>query len=79
MKRVWKKYDDVIPGVLKGIGNDCFAWKLFVRRGVIRSWWSLAANFCRVAWVTCSLKVRMPKEIFHGSSILNSMRLNCGR
>ena len=28
MKRVWKKHDDVIPGVLKGIGNDCFAWKL---------------------------------------------------
>ncbi|MBF1238961.1 MAG: hypothetical protein HXM42_11125 [Lautropia mirabilis] len=28
MKRVWKKHDDVIPGVLKGIINDCFAWKL---------------------------------------------------
>ncbi len=33
MKRVWKKYDDVIPGVLKGIGNDCFAWKLFRPEG----------------------------------------------
>ena len=32
---------------------------------MIRSLWSLVANFCRVAWVTCSLKVRMPKEIFH--------------
>ena len=28
MKRVWKKHDDVIPGVLKGISNDCVAWKL---------------------------------------------------
>lgn len=28
MKRVWKKHDDVIPDVLKGIGNDCIAWKL---------------------------------------------------
>ena len=28
MKRVWKKHDDVIPDVLKGIDNDCIAWKL---------------------------------------------------
>ena len=28
MKRVWTKHDDVIPGVLKGISNDCVAWKL---------------------------------------------------
>jgi len=28
MKRVWKKHDDVIPDVMKGIGNDCITWKL---------------------------------------------------
>ena len=28
MKRVWKKHDDVIPDMLKGISNDCIAWKL---------------------------------------------------
>ena len=28
MKKVWKKHDDVIPDVLKGIDNDCIAWKL---------------------------------------------------
>ena len=28
MKKGWKQHRDVIPGVLKGIGNDCFAWKL---------------------------------------------------
>lgn len=28
MKRVWTKHDDAIPCVLKGISNDCFAWKL---------------------------------------------------
>ena len=28
MKRVWKKHDDVIPYVMKGIGNDCITWKL---------------------------------------------------
>ena len=28
MNKVWKKHDDVIPDVLKGISNDCFAWKL---------------------------------------------------
>ncbi len=28
MKRVWKKHDDVIPDVMKGIGNDCIVWKL---------------------------------------------------
>ena len=28
MKRVWKKHDDVIPDVMKGIDNDCIAWKL---------------------------------------------------
>ena len=28
MKRVWKKHDDVIPGVLKGISNECAAWTL---------------------------------------------------
>lgn len=28
MKRVWKKHDDVVPDVLKGISNDCVAWKL---------------------------------------------------
>ena len=28
MKKVWKQHRDVIPDVLKGIGNDCIAWKL---------------------------------------------------
>lgn len=28
MKRVWKKHDDVVPDVLKGMDNDCIAWKL---------------------------------------------------
>lgn len=28
MNKVWKKHDDVIPDVLKGISNDCVAWKL---------------------------------------------------
>ena len=28
MNKVWKKHDDVIPDVLKGIDNDCIAWKL---------------------------------------------------
>ena len=33
MNKVWKKHDDVVPDVLKGIDNDCIAWKLVCPEG----------------------------------------------
>ena len=79
MNKVWKKHDDVIPDVLKGISNDCVAWKLVCPEGRDQVMVVSGCQLLQSGLGDVFLKVRMPKEIFHGSSIPNSMRLNCGR